>query len=138
MNNEQILREFMEKVWNQKDFGSIAEYVAPAYTIHIDTSDPWEGKTLDYSEFQARLNNSFDPFPDINFEIISAIADRDHMAITWIMTGTNTGKIAGFPPTGKSIKTNGVTIYHFNNGKVSGHSQVFDRTTIMKQLGFIK
>jgi predicted ester cyclase len=138
MTNEQILRDFMEKVWNQKDFGSIAEYVAPAYTIHIDTSDPWEGKTLDHSTFATRLNNSFVPFPHINFEILTAVADGDYVAITWIMTGTNTGKIAGFLPTGKSIKTNGVTIYHFNNGKVSGHSQVFDRTTIMKQLGFIK
>ena len=138
MNNENILREFMEKVWNQKDFDSIAAYVAPAYTIYIDNTDPWEGKTLDHSTFATRLNNSFGPFPDINFEILTAIGDGDHVAITWIITGTNTGNIAGFPPTGKSIKTNGVTIYHFNNGKVSGHSQVFDRTTIMKQLGFIK
>jgi predicted ester cyclase len=53
------------------------------------------------------------------------------------MTGTNLGNIGGFPATGKSIKTNGATIYHFDNGKVCGHSQVFDRTTVIKQLGFI-
>jgi predicted ester cyclase len=54
------------------------------------------------------------------------------------MTGTNLGPIGGFPPTGKSIKTNGATIYHFNDGKICGHSQVFDRTTVMKQLGFLQ
>ena len=44
------------------------------------------------------------------------------------MTGINLGSIAGYPPTNKPIKTTGVTIYHFDNGKVCGHHQVFDRT----------
>lgn len=126
----------MEKVWNEKEVSAVEEFVSDAYTIHIDTGDPWEGKTLNHDEFKVRLQYSFDPFPDIHFAIQSAIADGDYVVITWIMTGTNLGNIAGFPPTNKSIKTNGTTIYHFQSGKVCGHSQVFDRTTVMKQLGF--
>lgn len=137
MTNESILREFIQKVWNEKDLYSVERYVHPVYTIQIDTGDPWEGKTLGLDEFKIRLHYSFDSFPDINFDIQSAIADGEYVAITWIMTGTNLGKIGGFPATGKSIKTNGVTIYHFDNGKVCGHSQVFDRTAVMKQLGFM-
>jgi steroid delta-isomerase-like uncharacterized protein len=137
MSNETILRVFMQKVWNEKRVASIPEFVHPEYTIHIDSGDAWEGKTLNNDEFKARLNDSFGPFPDIHFEILTAIADGDHVAITWIMTGTNLGHIGTFPPTGKAIKTPGVTIYHFSNGKICGHSQVFDRTTVMRQLGFI-
>jgi steroid delta-isomerase-like uncharacterized protein len=137
MTNETILRNFILKVWNEKDLDIIDQFVSTDYIIHIDTGDPWEGKTLGLDEFKIRLHYSFDSFPDINFDIQSAIADGDYVAITWIMTGTNLGKIGGFPATGKSIKTNGVTIYHFDNGKVCGHSQVFDRTTVMKQLGFM-
>ncbi len=137
MNNEAILRDFIQKVWNEKDLKSVDQFVHSSYSIHIDTGDPWEGKTLDLKDFKLRLHYSFDSFPDINFDIQSSIADGDYVAITWIMTGTNTGKIGGFPPTGKSIKTFGTTIYHFNKGKVCGHSQVFDRTTVMKQLGFM-
>jgi len=137
MKNEIILREFMQKVWNEKDLDSIAEFVSPEYTIHIDTGDPWEGKTLDHKEFKTRLNYSFNSFPDIHFTIQHAISDGDHVAITWIMTGTNLGNIGELPATNKSIRTFGATIYHFNDGKVCGHSQVFDRTTVMRQLGFI-
>jgi steroid delta-isomerase-like uncharacterized protein len=137
MTNESILREFLQNVWNEKDINSVHQFVHPSYTVHIDTGDPWEGKTLDLDEFLVRLNYTFDSFPDIHFEIQSSVADGDYVAITWIMTGTNTGKIGGFPPTGKSIKTFGATIYHFKEGKVFGHSQVFDRTTVMKQLGFL-
>ncbi len=127
----------MEQVWNNKSFDAIAHFVAPAYTIHIDTDDPWEGKTLDHREFEKRLHYSFDSFLDIHFDIQSAIEDGDYVAITWIMTGTNLGKIGDLPATNKPIKTNGQTIYHFKNGKITGHSQVFDRTTVMQQLGFI-
>ncbi|MGL6269960.1 MAG: ester cyclase [Chitinophagaceae bacterium] len=137
MNNEAILFDFMERVWNGKEAGIVEKYVDSIYTIHIDTGDPWEGKTLDIDEFKVRLNYSFDSFPDMHFNILTSVADGNFVAINWIMTGTNLGPIGGFPPTGKSIKTNGFTIYHFNNGKICGHSQVFDRTTVMKQLGFI-
>lgn len=138
MNNEKILKEFMQKVWNEKDFDSISQYVASEYTVYLDTADPWEGKTLNHSEFRTRLNYSFNSFPDINFDIKMAISDGNFVAIMWVMTGTNTGKIGDYSPTNKKIQADGFTIYHFNDGKVCGHTQVYDRTTIMKQLGFLR
>ena len=56
---------------------------------------------------------------------------------TRVLTGTNFGKIGDFPPTKNKIKTNGMTIYFFTDNLLTGHSQVFDRMTVMKQLGFI-
>lgn len=138
MDNEEILRAFMQKVWNEKNVDCISQYVASEYTVYRDNADPWEGKTLNHDDFKARLNYSFNSFPDINFDIKMAISDGDFVAITWVMTGTNTGSIGGYPPTNKKIQANGITIYHFNDGKVCGHTQVYDRTTIMKQLGFLQ
>lgn len=137
MENEAIIKRFIQKVWNEKDFDSIINYVSPGYTIYKDPSDPWEGRTLNFEEFAMRLDYTFDSFPDIHCEIKTVISCGDDVAITWIMTGTNCGKTGAFLPTGKSIHTNGRTVYYFRNGKLSGHSQVFDRATVMKQLGFI-
>jgi steroid delta-isomerase-like uncharacterized protein len=137
MNNETILRAFIDEIWNKKDTSRITYFVDEVYTIHLDAGDPWEGKTLNLREYEVRLQNSFIPFPDINFDIQTAVADGNAVAITWIMTGTNLGNMGTIPATGKAIKTFGATIYHFKNGKVCGHTQVFDRTTVMKQLGFL-
>jgi steroid delta-isomerase-like uncharacterized protein len=137
MNKESFLREFMDEIWNKKNFAKVQNYLHPAYTIHLDASDPWEGKTLTHTEFRDRLNFSFKSFPDMNFEITSAIPDENHVAITWILTGTNLGMIGEYPPTKKAINTTGMTIYHFKNDLISGHTQVFDRITVMKQLGFL-
>ena len=82
MKNEIIIKDFMQKIWNEKDFNSITSFINPAYTIHIDTGDPWEGKTLNHAEFEMRLNYSFNSFPDIHFAIQDAISDGDYVAIT--------------------------------------------------------
>lgn len=138
MNKESFLREFMDEIWNKKNFDKIEDYVHSTYTIHLDPGDPWEGKTLSHSEFKNRMElGSFNPFPDMHFNITSAIEEEDHVAVTWILTGTNHGNIAGYPPTKKAIKTKGITIYHFKDNLINGHTQIFDRKTVMKQLGFI-
>lgn len=137
MNKEIFLREFMEEIWNKKAFDKVEKYIHPEYTIHLDTADPWEGKTLSHEEFKTRLKFSFDSFPDMNFEITVAIPEENHIAISWILTGTNLGNIGDFPPTKKSIRTEGFTIYHFKDNLINGHTQVFDRVMVMKQLGFM-
>lgn len=138
MDKEKNLREFIEEIWNKKNFDKVEQYVDSNYTIHLDNDDPWEGKTLNHNEFMERLRFSFDSFPDMNFEITSAIEDQNHVAITWILTGTNLGKIGEFPPTRKKIKTRGMSIYHYANDLISGHTQVFDKRTVAIQLGFIE
>lgn len=137
MNKETFLKEFMEEIWNNKQFDKVDQYVHPEYTIHLDTTDPWEGKTLSHFEFKERLNFSFNSFPDMNFEITSSISEENHVAITWILSGTNLGMIGEYPATKKSIKTTGITIYHFKDNLICGHTQIFDRITVMKQLGFL-
>ena len=138
MNKDTFLREFMDEVWNKQGFDKVEKYVHNEYTIHLDTTDPWEGKTLSHSEFKKRLKYSFDSFPDMNFEITSVIEEENHVAVTWILTGTNLGMIGAFPATNKKIETRGITIYHFKDDLINGHTQVFDRKTVAKQLGFIK
>ena len=138
MNKEIFLREFMDEVWNKQGFDKVEKYIHNEYTIYLDTTDPWEGKTLSHSEFKKRLKYSFDSFPDMNFEITSAIEEENHVAVTWILTGTNLGMIGAFPATNKKIETRGITIYHFKDNLINGHTQVFDRKTVAKQLGFIK
>ncbi|TRX60763.1 ester cyclase [Fulvivirga sp. M361] len=136
MHKEAFLREFMTEIWNNKRLDKIAQYVHKEYTIHLDTSDPWEGKTLSHEEFKERLHYSFNSFPDMYFDITSAITEEEHVAITWVLTGTNHGNIGEFPATRKPIHTKGFTIYHFKDDLISGHTQVFDRSLVMKQLGF--
>ena len=137
MNKEALIREFIDEIWNRKFNDKIKTYVHEKYIIHLDAGDPWENKTLSHLEFKNRLKYSFDSFPDMHFEITSAIEETNHVAITWILTGTNSGSIQDYPPANKKIKTNGVTIYHFKDNLICGHTQIFDRKVVAEQLGYV-
>jgi len=70
-----LVKEFIEEIWNKKDVSHLVKYIQTAYTIFLDNTDPWEGKTIDLDTFIARLQNSFLPFPDIHFNVKTAVAD---------------------------------------------------------------
>ena len=136
MENENILREFIQKVWNEKDFASITNYVSTEYTIHSDPSDPWEFRTLNYEEFAMRLDYFFDHFPEFNIEILKTIADGNDVAIACKIIGAKSSRMINVQKQNKAIIKNGFTVYHFIAGKICGHTQVCHSTTAIKQLGF--
>lgn len=86
MNKSQILRSFMQNIWNCQKIESVNIYVHDQYTTHLDNTDPWEGKTLSKPGFIERLRYSFYSFSDINFEIKNNIEDGDNVARTWVLT----------------------------------------------------
>ena len=56
----------------------------------------------------------------------------------WSATATNTGKLAGIPPTGKPISLSGITIYKFKGDKISEVWEQLDMLGMWTQLGIIK
>jgi steroid delta-isomerase-like uncharacterized protein len=126
----------MDAVWNRGDLEAVDRFLADQYTIHSDPGDPWDGATLSRAEFKERLNTSRAPFPDLHFDITDIIADNDRVAIAWNMRGTQLGALGLLPPTGRSINVQGITIYYFSDGRITGHRQVVDRLSVARQLGF--
>jgi len=135
--NELTLRALFDRVWNSNDLDAIDELIADSYTVYSDPGDPWDGQTLTREGFRERVVISRSPFPDLTFEVGIMVPGEDHVAVSWVMRGTNTGPIGEVPPTGKAIEAKGLTIYHFQGGLISGHTQVSDRLAVMMQLGLL-
>ena len=135
MDNARTLADFMESVWNRGDAAAVDHFLADQYVIHSDPGDPWEGATLSREGFKERLRTSRAPFPDLRFEVTETIAQEDRVALTWRMLGTHTGPMGPFPPTGRRIAVQGMTVYYFRDGRITGHRQVVDRLAVAQQLG---
>jgi len=131
---KQFLVDFFRDVWNAGDANACATYLAPAYTIHHDPGDAWDGQTLDVAGFQQRLQRSRAPFPDQTFEIRGLFEDQESVVVTWDWHGTHLGDLPGFPGTSKRLAMSGITEYRFTDGRISGHWQVVDRLTLYQQL----
>lgn len=134
-DNARTLADFMELVWNRGDAAAVDRFLADEYVIHSDPGDPWDGAALSREGYKERLLTSRAPFPDLRFEIAETVADGDRVAITWRMLGTHTGPMGPFPPTGRRIEVQGMTVYYFRDSRITGHRQVVDRFAVAQQLG---
>ena len=134
-DNARTLAEFMDAVWNRGDVDAVDRFVADEYTIHSDPGDPWDGATLTAAGFKERLIASRGPFPDLHFDISETVAEDDRVAIAWTMRGTQTGPLGPLPPTGRRFAVQGITVYYFRGGRITGHRQVVDRLSVARQLG---
>ena len=85
---------------------------------------------------------TFDAFPDVTMEFTTQVVEGDHDAIEWVMSGTHTGVLEGgpqpIPPTGKSLRLNGLSIVKVRtDGKVIEDQAYYDTATMMAQLGLL-
>ena len=135
ITNEESLKRLIEQVWNNGVLDAVDELIAYQYTIHHDPGDPWEGKTLDQNQYKQRVLYSRNAFPDMKFNINESIPSENRVVISWLLTGTHLGNLVEVPASGKKISISGLTIYYFENGKISGHWQVIDQLAFVTQIG---
>jgi predicted ester cyclase len=76
-------------------------------------------------------------FPDTKFKINAMVASGDTVICYYTFTGTNSGPMMGMPATNKSVKSDGVDIVVFKDGKAVEHWGVQDNLAIMEQLGMM-
>ena len=128
-----LIRRLYE-TWSKDDFWELDSLIAEKYTIFSDPGDAWEGQTLDLGTYRNRLLYSRWAFPDLVFDVMQLIAERDRVAVIWKASGTHLGDLRGLPATGKRLGFSGQTLYLIQDGKAAGHWQVIDRLGFIQQL----
>jgi len=128
-----LIRRLYE-TWSKDDFSELDSLIAEKYTIFSDPGDAWEGQTLDLGTYRNRLLYSRRAFPDLVFDVMQIIAERDRVAVIWKASGTHLGDLRGLPATGKRLGFSGQTFYLIQDGKAAGHWQVIDRLGFIQQL----
>lgn len=117
--------------WNQRDPAAIVATFAEGGTYSDPTVPALTGSAL-----ATYTSGLFAAFPDLSFEIVSAAQTGDHaIAAQWMMRGTNTGPLAGGPPTGKAVALPGADFITVDGDKIRSVQGYFDQKTFLEQLG---
>ncbi len=77
-------------------------------------------------------------FPDMSVTLETLVADEESIAFAYTLTGTQTGPLMGFAPTGKKIKIRGMQISKFKDGKMVERWGSSDELGMLQQLGILK
>lgn len=132
--NQAIVREFMERTFNQGDLAAIDEHLAP------DAIDHQEPPGTDFRAHLKQVVSAMrTAFPDLHFEIHHMLAEGEIVAFRSTMTGTQTGPLRlgplQAPATGRRVTVAHMHFVRLVDGKGQELWHVWDIAGMMRQLG---
>jgi len=105
------------EVWNKGDMALADEVYSSNAIRYVDTVP--EGIIRGREALKQFIMACRTAFPDLHITATDMIAEGDKVALHWVLRGTCTGVVEGWPPpTGKEIVFEGVDIYRFADGKL--------------------
>jgi steroid delta-isomerase-like uncharacterized protein len=76
--------------------------------------------------------------PDVTYQVKHAVAVGDRGFAEWVMFGTHTGELPGFPPpNGERFRVRGASAFEVRGGRFSRCSDYWDVATFLRQLGHV-
>jgi steroid delta-isomerase-like uncharacterized protein len=80
--------------------------------------------------FKARLTG----MPDLKVDIEAMVADKDHVAASFVYTGTHQGVYFGMPPTGRALRFTSCDIFRVEADRIVEHWGMGDIAGVLAQL----
>jgi len=131
-DNKEVIRAYVETIFNQKQVDRAGELVAPDYVDHAalpGQAPGLEGVKPKWAMYLA--------IPDLRVTIEELVAEGDKVAVRRSYAGTHRGELLGIPPTGKQVQIGGISIFRLAQGKIAEHWEQLDRLALMQQLGVL-
>lgn len=73
-------------------------------------------------------------FPDVNVTFNDILIGGNKSAIRFTMIGTHVGKFLGIPPSNKSFRVQGMSLFAFNDSKCVERWELIDMLSMIEQL----
>ena len=130
--NKEIVKKTFEIVENG-DYEGMNTYIADNYVRHCQATPDLVIESLD--AFKEFIKADRAAIPDQKLLVKMLIAEGDLVAFWCTYSGTHTGQMGPFPPTGKTANLDFSGVHRLENGKVVETWVTWDNITILGQLG---
>lgn len=130
--NKELIRRFTEAI-NAADWEALADLVADDFKRH---SAATAGPPVTSRQAFIALQESFlVSFPDQRVDIQQLVAEGDRVAALATYSGTQTGPMGDFPPTGLAVETPFLAIFRIESGRIAELWVEWDNVLMLTQLG---
>jgi len=123
--------ERMAECVNTGNLEALDEVVDADAIDHDPAPDQGRGPQ-GFKDFFGTLRTAF---PDLELAPVTVVADDDHVAMAYTITGTHEGEFMGIAATGERFSARGCEIVKFRDAKVIERWGSSDEMGIMTQLG---
>ena len=132
-DNIDLVRQFIDDVWNNQNAENARQYLADDYVEHNPMGD-FEG----IDEFGTFLEMTLEAFPDNQIDIQETTGDGQMVAFHYMIQGTHKGNLGPLEPTNQKVKLDACFICRIKDGKIEESWYVFDQLSLNVQLGVIE
>lgn len=114
MKNEELIKKWYYRLWNNWDMDIIPEILDDKITFRGSLGQEKRG----YTGLKEYINYIRDSFPDFRNEIKIIITEKNQSFAKLKYTGTHKGEIFGIELTNKKISYSGTAVFTFEKGKI--------------------
>ena len=130
MKAVELVRTYIDRVWNERNFEAFAEMTTEDFTYTIGGRPPKSGP-----EFTQFVDMAHRSFPDWHIKIDTIFTDGDYVAACWHGTATHKGNFHGIAPTNKAVRLSGTNVYRLEGGRIKTEHEQMDTLGLLMQLG---
>lgn len=127
--NKKIARDYIQRVFNQRQLDLVSDYVTPDVVWHGGIL----GDVAGAENVTGLLRNFIGPLADLHAVEQDVIAEGDLVMLRLVITATQRGDLLGVPASGRQIRWNAVDIYRITDGRISEEWAADDAADIMYQ-----
>jgi steroid delta-isomerase-like uncharacterized protein len=118
-DNKAVARNFVQAIFNEGKIDEVKNFVTPDIIYH----GLEEVKGLE--NFKQWVAEDRKAFPDMQITIEDAFGEQDKLAMRWNLKGTFAKELRGSQPSHEKFETQGVEIFHFQDGKIKEAWTIF-------------
>ena len=128
-DNKTVARGFVQTIFNERKIDEAKNFVTPDITYHAME----EVKGLE--NFKQWIGEDLKAFPDMNITIVDSFGEQDKLAMRCNLKGTFLKELRGTQPSHEEpnwkdvshekFETQGVEIFHFQDGKIKEAWTIF-------------
>ena len=118
--------------WNSGKFENIDQLLCDDFELRMTPRfEPEQG----IASFKNSVTFWRNAYPDFHITIDEAVYSKNAATLRWRITATNTGP-GSHPPTGNRIDVPGISLFHFEEGKIKDEWIASNNYLWLQQLGF--
>lgn len=130
--NKNLIHRFVEAT-NSTDWDAFDELLTNDFKRHCQATPDVEIKSRD--DIKKLQKSFYKSMPDQKITVEMLVAEGDKVAAYATYSGTLTGPMGDFPPTGKSVDSKFLSIFRIEEGRIAEIWVECDNLSMLKQMG---
>jgi steroid delta-isomerase-like uncharacterized protein len=129
--NKQLVRSYIQVVFNEGQTGRAAEFLAPDATWHGSTGTTLEGR----DEVVALIRAVVGAMDGLTVTEQNMVAEGDTVAVRHSIEGTHTGELFGVPATGRRIRWEPMSVFRITDGMIANALTLDNLDKVLRDIG---